>query len=106
MPDYDKYPIRRNQRNSISMKDAVKGYLKAQGLESEYNEKVILGKWEELMGKPIALRTESLKVVNKKLYLKLNSAVMRNELAQRKSQIISILNSEAGYEFVNDIFLS
>ncbi len=87
------------------MKDAVDGYLKAQGLEDEYREKVVLGKWEELVGKPIALRTESLKIHNKALHIKLNSSVMRDELFQRKGQLIEIVNKEAGFQMINDIFL-
>ena len=106
MPDHSKYPNRRNERHAISMKDAVKGYLKAQGLEDEYKVKVVLGKWEELVGKPIALRTESLKVLNSILYIKLNSSVMRDELSHRKNQIISIINKEAGYTLIKEVFLT
>ena len=106
MPDHKEYPNRRNPKFAVSMKDAVKTYLKAQGLEEEYNEKVVLGKWEELVGKPIAMRTDSLKVTNKVLYIKLNSSVMRNELSHRKSEIIKIINTEAGHQLIYDVFLS
>lgn len=97
--------MRRKERESISMKDAVNKYLKAQGLDDEYREKEILGKWEELVGKPIALRTESLKIHNQVLHIELNSAVMRDELFQRKSQIVKIINDEAGFELVKEVFL-
>jgi len=106
MPDHSKYPNRRNPKSAVSMKDAVKTYLKAQGLEEEYKEKVVLGKWEELVGKPIALRTESLKITNKVLYIKLNSAVMRNELSHRKSELIKIVNTEAGHQLIHEVYLS
>lgn len=97
--------MRKKERESISMKDAVNKYLKAQGLDDEYREKEILGKWEELVGKPIALRTESLKIHNQVLHIELNSAVMRDELFQRKSQIVKIINDEAGFELVKEVFL-
>ncbi len=106
MPDHKKYPNRRNPKFAVSMKDAVKTYLKAQGLEDEYKEKVVLGKWEELVGKPIALRTESLKITNKVLYIKLNSSVMRNELSHRKTEIIKIINTEAGHQLIYDVHLA
>ena len=80
--------------------------LKAQGLEEEYKEKIVLSKWEELVGKPIAMRTDSLKITNKILYIKLNSSVMRNELSHRKSEIIKIINTEAGHQLIYDVFLS
>ena len=97
--------MRRKERESISMKDAVNKYLKAQGLEDEYREKEVLGKWESLVGKPIALRTESLKIKNQILHIELNSAVMRDELFQRKGQLVEIINKAAGFEMIKDVFL-
>jgi len=106
MPDHSKYPNRRNPKFAVSMKDAVKSYLKAQGLEDEYKEKVVLGKWQELVGYPIFLRTESLNIKNKILHIKLNSSVMRSELSHRKSELIKIVNKEAGFQLITDIFLT
>ena len=95
----------KKERESVSMKDAVKGFLKAQGLEGEYKEKVVIGNWGELVGKPIALRTEKIAIKNSVLYLKMNSSVMRDELFQRKSQIIDIINKEAGFVMVKEVYL-
>lgn len=97
--------MRKKERESISMKDAVSGFLKAQGLDDEYKQKEVLGKWEELVGKPIALRTKDLKIHNKTLQITLNSSVMRDELFQRKKQIIDIINTEAGFELIKEVFL-
>ena len=95
----------KKDRESISMKDAVKVFLKAQGLENEYKEKEVIGKWEELVGKPIALRTDKIAIKNSVLYLKMNSSVMRDELFQRKGQIIEIINKEAGFVMVKEVYL-
>lgn len=97
--------MRKKERESISMKDAVSGFLKAQGLDDEYKQKEVLGKWEQLVGAPIAMRTESLSIKNKTLHIVLNSSVMRDELFQRKSQIIEIINEEAGFELIREVFL-
>ena len=97
--------MRKKERESISMKDAVSGFLKAQGLDDEYKQKEVLGKWDQLVGAPIAMRTESLAIKNKTLHIVLNSSVMRDELFQRKSQIIEIINAEAGFELIREVFL-
>ena len=89
----------------MSMKDAVKVFLKAQGLESEYKEKEVVGKWEDLVGRPIALRTEKIVIKNSVLYLKINSSVMRDELFQRKSKIIELINNEAGFAMIKEVYL-
>ena len=95
----------KKDRDSVSMKDAVKVFLKAQGLESEYKEKEVVGKWEDLVGRPIALRTEKIVIKNSVLYLKINSSVMRDELFQRKSKIIELINNEAGFAMIKEVYL-
>ena len=97
--------MRKKDRESSSMKDAIKSFLKASGLEDEFVEKKVLGNWESIVGKPIALRTEKLRIENKTLYITLNSAVMRDELFQQKSKIIQLINDEAGHEMINEVYL-
>jgi len=95
----------KKRKDTVSMKDAIDSFLKASGLEEKYIEQQVILKWEELVGKPIALRTDSIQIQNKTLILKMNSSVMRDELFHQKSKIIEIINQEAGFEIVNDIFL-
>jgi predicted nucleic acid-binding Zn ribbon protein len=97
--------MRKKDRESSSMKDAINSFLKASGLKDEFVEKKVLGNWESIVGKPIALRTEKLRIENKTLYITLNSAVMRDELFQQKSKIIQLINDEAGHEMINEVFL-
>ncbi len=95
----------KKNRETKSMKDAIDTYLKVNGLDTVYKEKQVLAKWEELVGKPIALRTDYITIKEKTLYIEMNSAVMRDELFKRKSQLIQILNNEAGFEMINAVFL-
>ena len=95
----------KKERETKSMKDAIDSYLKANGLDTVYKEKQVLTKWEELVGKPIALRTDYVTIKEKTLYIEMNSAVMRDELFKRKSQLIKIFNDEAGFEMINAVFL-
>lgn len=92
-------------RETKSMKDAIDSFLKANGLDSVYREKQVLSKWELLVGKPIALRTDYVTIKEKTLYIELSSSVMRDELFKRKTKLIDIINEEAGYEMVNAVFL-
>lgn len=95
----------KKERETKSMKDAIDSYLRANGLDTLYREKMVLAKWEELMGKPIALRTDYVTIKEKTLYIEMNSSVMRDELFKRKSKLIDIINAEAGFEMVNAVFL-
>ncbi|MFK8037584.1 MAG: DUF721 domain-containing protein [Crocinitomicaceae bacterium] len=95
----------KKRREAKSMKEAIDSYLKVNGLDSVYKEKQILSRWEELMGKPIALRTDYVTIKERTLYIEMSSSVMRDELFNRKTQLISIINDAAGYEMVNAVFL-
>ncbi|MDA7803214.1 DUF721 domain-containing protein [Crocinitomix sp.] len=94
----------RNQ-DSIPMKEALDGFFKALGMEDKMNETRVLSKWEELMGDAVAKRTTNKYIREKKLYLEINSSVMRDELQQQKAAIIVKVNACAGKELITDIFL-
>jgi predicted nucleic acid-binding Zn ribbon protein len=95
----------KDKREAKQMKDAINDFLKASGLDEEYRVKTILGKWEQLVGKPIAQRTEKLYIQNKVLFIAMNSSVMREELQHQKSRIIEIINKEANTQLITDVFL-
>jgi len=92
------------KRETKNMREAIDSYLKANGLDEVYREKQILAKWESLVGKPIALRTDYVTIKEKTLYVEMNSAVMRDELFKHKEKLISIINKEAGFEMINAVF--
>ncbi len=75
------------------------------GIGDKMRETAVLSQWKELMGDAIDKRTTRKNIREKILYLEINSAVMRDELQQRKSEIIQIINNAAGGEIVSDIFL-
>jgi hypothetical protein len=55
------------------------------------------------MGPVVANRTDNLFIREKTLYVKINSAVLRNELSYGKQKIINMLNDEIGQELLSDI---
>ena len=52
--------------------------------------------WEELMGKTIAKHTEKITIKNGKLILKLDSAVLKEELSYAKQKLMDMLNEALG----------
>ena len=77
--------------------------LKAYKINGKVNETKVIESWERIMGKPIAARTTELKFKYKKLYVTLNSAPLRQELAMSKSKMIELLNKEFSERVVEDI---
>ena len=50
--------------------------------------------------------TESLRVYNQTLYVKLRSAMLRNELSMKRSDLVKKLNAKVGVNVIVDIAFS
>jgi predicted nucleic acid-binding Zn ribbon protein len=100
-PNYDE---RRRTSNDTSLGEAIQRLLKVYKLDAKLNEMNVLDQWEEMFGKAVAARTESLKIMNKVLYVKLSSSVMREELMFGKQVIILRINEKAGAEIITDVW--
>jgi predicted nucleic acid-binding Zn ribbon protein len=98
------YDERKRASNDISLGEAIQRLLKVYKLDAKLNEMNVLDQWEEMFGKAVAARTESLKIMNKVLYVKLSSAVMREELMFGKQVIILRINETAGTEIITDVW--
>ena len=80
--------------NEFTLKDAIETMLKEYGLEEKIRELHISNAWEKLMGKTIHIRTESVRLRKRKLYIKVNSSVLREELHYAKGKVLDLINKE------------
>ena len=84
----------------------------AEVLERSANLKKIIQKcnilrlWEEVVSKPVAQKTEAVKVQNKVLYVNTESSVWSQELNFLKPQIIEKINERMGGSALRDIKFS
>ena len=92
--------------NDVTVKDAISKMLDVYRLRRKFDETSILSIWPEIMGTAIANRTKQIYIHNKKLFLRIESSVIKNELVMVRQGIIQKLNEHAGSEVINDmIFL-
>ena len=61
--------------------------------------------WEKIIGTQIQKYITEQKIYNKKLYVKVKSTVVRNELSYNKSKIINQINKEIGNEILKEIII-
>ena len=90
--------------NEEPLKEVIDRWLKAYRLDGRIKEMDVIDSWPELMGTAVAHRTSEIKIKDKKLFLKMDSSVMRDELAHGKNVIIQRINEHAGFEIINDIW--
>ena len=90
--------------NEQSLGQVIEELLVAYKLKSKLNEFRLIDSWEKIMGSAIAKRTEELYIQKKVLYIRLNSAVLREELFSARDKIMNMLNEEAGSPVIEEIF--
>lgn len=92
--------------NDQSLKDALQEMLESFHLDQKFRQKRMVGSWEKIMGAAVARRTTEIIFRNKKLFVYLNSASLREELFNSREKIKVLLNEEAGAEIVEEIVFS
>lgn len=89
--------------NEQNIKEAISEFLKVSRLSRKLAERKVIDGWEKLMGKMIAKHTREISIRDKKLFLQLTSAPLRQELFYAREKIIKMVNEEAGEEVVKEI---
>jgi predicted nucleic acid-binding Zn ribbon protein len=89
--------------NDKPIKEAFAQMLKVYKIKRRFDETAIVAHWPDIVGKAVANRTKELYVHERKLFLRIESSVIKNELLLMRSQIIEKINGEAGDELITDI---
>ncbi len=95
---------RKRSGNAQPMKELVDKLMSAYQLKGKMTEMDILNRWEEMMGKAVAVRTTNLQIRSGVLIVALNSSVMRDELLHGKQIIIERVNQTAGKKIIHDVW--
>lgn len=87
----------------ILLKNAIDEWLKTNHFDEKLNETKLISSWEKVTGKLIARHTDNLYIKNRELFVKVDSAALKNELTYMKSKLLKKLNTAAGAEVIDDI---
>lgn len=91
--------------NSNTLKEAIDDLLKAYRLSDKLDEHRLVSSWETIMGKMIGKHTKEIFITDKTLHVKLDSAVLREELSYAKTRIVKMLNDSMGKDVIKEIIL-
>ena len=80
-------------------------FVKANRLEKGLAEYRLMKSWKDLLGITVAKKTRSLKIQNRKLYVRVQSSVVANELSLIKESLIPKLNEAAGMDVIDDVVI-
>jgi len=89
--------------NDKSIKEALEQMLKVYKIKRRFDETAVVAHWPQIVGKAVANRTKELYISNKKMFIRIESSVIKNELLLMRTQIIQKINEEAGDVLVEEI---
>jgi hypothetical protein len=91
--------------DSESIDKLVDSVFESLGYGNKIKEMEVVGAWKEIIGVSVANKTEKIFFNNGKLYVKLNSPVVKNELMMLKEGIKLALNKKVKAEIVKEIII-
>ncbi|MBR1804337.1 MAG: DUF721 domain-containing protein [Muribaculaceae bacterium] len=93
--------MKRTHARSIG--DIIEGFLKEEQLDTQLDEYRASALWPQVVGPGINRYTVSRDVRGGVMYVRLSSAVLRNELMMGRSSLIQRINEALGHEVIHEI---
>ena len=94
------------KKNDMPIKDVLRKYIKQNKITPGYYNAKLQQIWQEKMGESINSHTLSLTLSKDQLYIKLDSAPLKNEFSLGKKKLIDLLNKELGSEIIKKVFIN
>lgn len=87
------------------MGDAIKQFLNQSRIKGDIQALQIKEEWEKIMGKTIAGYTESLRIINRTLFITTGVAPLKQELIYQKEKIKLRVNEALGEKLIDDVVI-
>lgn len=98
-----KEEIAKRRADTQPIGESIKALLQAYRIQGKLSEVDLVQRWEQIMGKPIAMKTKELYFRDQKLFVRLTSAPLKHELNMSKSKVVELLNKAMGNEVVKEV---
>lgn len=83
--------------------EAMGDMLEAFKIKKKFNQTHIIESWNELMGTAIARQTREIFFKDKKLFVRIDSGALKQELSMHKGMVVEKLNKFIGEEVVKEV---
>jgi len=94
--------MKRNSNDS-KLGDVIKEMIGYYHLDEKLHEINFKKYWENVCGELIARHTMKMYINKRKLFVRLDSAALRNELSMSRTHIAESLNKEAGSKVIDEV---
>lgn len=100
----NKKPTARSSEEK-SLKEILQLFKNSEKLSKGFTQLAIEDAWHSELGPAIKNYTKSMQLSRGKLFVKLTSSTLREELSYGKQKIITMLNEKVGKEVVKELIL-
>jgi ABC-type tungstate transport system permease subunit len=97
--------MRRINSNTNILSNLINKIISNPKLSQKLDNLKALEFFDEIIGKNIQKYILDTKIFNNKLFIKVKSATVRNELSYQKDKIIKEINSKIGKKIISEIIL-
>lgn len=95
----------KSRGEDIHIKDAINQMLDKYKIRKKFDETALIAAWPSIIGAGIANRTQNIYIRDRKLFIKVESAVVKHELVLMRSQILKRLNEHVGQDVIDEVVL-
>jgi predicted nucleic acid-binding Zn ribbon protein len=95
--------LKLKKTNDQTLGEAIQELIKTYRLEDKLNQARLIKSWDTVTGEMISRHTEKLFVKGNKLYIKLDSDALKNELIYARTKLVKMLNDSVGSEIITEI---
>lgn len=91
------------RKNTQNISEILKQVTREANIDQKLGETQIIENWNKLLGPGVANSTQKLYIINKTLFVHIDSSVVRHELFMMRSQILEALNKSVGFKAIENI---
>lgn len=94
------------KKNDMPIKEVLSNFIRQNKITPGYYNAKIQQIWKEKMGDSVNKHTISLTLSKDQLYIKLDSAPLKNEFSLGKDKLKDLLNEALGTEIIKKVFVN
>jgi len=91
------------RQNSQSIGDILQQYIKKSGIQPKLDEAEVIRRWEDIVGSMIDKHTTKIYLNNKKLYIRFDSAALKQEMSYAKTTLLDNVNRSIGHIVADEV---
>lgn len=94
-----------SDQNQKSLKEALHALIDHYKLRGGYHQTRVRALWPKLFGKTISDYTSELRIRDRKLFVSIDSAPLRQELTMGREMLRRRLNEELGEDYLREVII-